>query len=159
MFATFKFYVGKWESYGIYISSYIFHVFYVSASRHNILWQLTRGVDKLPDRVCSHGCFLCVDACHPCIIIFCYFLYITFVTWYRLSVGSFCMSLWFCWVSHHQALFWDRWVNMDWIGLDYYYDRYYLKMYDNHVTAIHHFYQPWTPSQHAQQVESCPRNC
>ena len=116
--------IVRYISYILYLLSQILYLSYylfISDCQQYILWQLIRGVDIWPDRVCSHGCFLCVDACHPCIIIFCYFLYITFVTWYRLSVGSFCMSLWFCWVESPSGSFLRSMgkLGLDWIGLYY----------------------------------------
>jgi hypothetical protein len=118
--------IVRYISYILYLLSQILYLSYylfISDCQQYILWQLIRGVDIWPDRVCSHGCFLCVDACHPCIIIFCYFLYITFVTWYRLSVGSFCMSLWFCWVESPSgsSLRSMGKLGLDWIGLDIFY--------------------------------------
>ena len=114
--------IVRYISYILYLLSQILYLSYylfISDCQQYILWQLIRGVDIWPDRVCSHGCFLCVDACHPCIIIFCYFLYITFVTWYRLSVGSSCMSLWFCWVESPSGSFLRSMgkLGLDWIGL------------------------------------------
>ena len=61
------------------------------------------------------GYFLCVDACHTPLWVFaCYRTYVSDISYQwiplhfvMISVGS----------SHHQALFWDGWVNLDWIGL------------------------------------------
>ncbi len=33
--------------------------------------------------------------------------------WYRISVGS--LACFYVGLSHHQALFWDGWVNLDWL--------------------------------------------
>jgi hypothetical protein len=71
-----------------------------------------RGADiVLTDRVCENGCIRCVDACTPLILLFpLLFCCVLFLFWYRISVGSFTC---FCRVSHHQAHFWDGWVNHD----------------------------------------------
>ena len=75
------------------------------------------------DRACLRGCLLCVDACPPLLLlsliyVFQYFIIVQHLTYvsdtgYQWAPLHVCVGL-----SHHQALFWDRWVNLDWIGLD-----------------------------------------
>ena len=69
----FQNYVGIRDFYGAYFLSYILYLIflYFSFFKYQWLptlywWQLIRGVDRLPDRVYNHGCFIYVDTCHPC---------------------------------------------------------------------------------------------
>ena len=96
MFCTFRFYVGKWESYGISTLSYLFLVF--MSALVNIVYSTTdQGCGLINRQSMPWVLFMCW--CMPPLLsyIFCYFQYFTLVTWYRLSVGSSCMSLWFYW--------------------------------------------------------------
>jgi hypothetical protein len=81
------------------------------------------AVIVIKNSVCAHGCILCVDACTPrrldySIIIFLVFSFLYILPCYDISFmyliqdisGLLCM---FVRLSHHQALFWDRWVNLD----------------------------------------------
>ena len=103
------------------------------------IWR-TRGGNVELNNIFRIGCTRCVDACTPRWLLELW-LYspIFFSTllldttesylckWYRISVGSFActyMCVYTCMYvcvrsSHHQALFWDGWVNLDWIELNW----------------------------------------
>jgi hypothetical protein len=63
----------------------------------SMCWCMSTPVTIIID-LCISVLYYC-SASHLCI-------------WYRISVGSF--ACFYVGSSHHQALFWDGWVNLDW---------------------------------------------